>query len=78
MKVIKVFGTGCLKCEALYDNVIKALEELNIEAQVEHVKDLKQIALHGVFKTPALWIDGNLVSQGKVLSVEEIKKVLAS
>ena len=78
MRVIKVFGPGCVKCETLYENVVRALEELKLEAQVEYVKDLKQMALYGVFKTPALWVDGSLVSQGKVLSVDEIKQILSS
>jgi hypothetical protein len=54
------------------------LEELKMEAQIEHIKDLKQMALYGVFKTPALWVDGSLVSQGKVLSVDEIKQILTT
>jgi len=78
MRVIKVFGPGCLKCETLYENVVKALEELKIEAQIEYIKDLKQMALYGVFKTPALWVDGSLLSQGKVLSVDEIKQILTT
>jgi len=78
MRVIKVFGPGCVKCETLYENVVRALDELKLEAQVEYVKDLKQMALYGVFKTPALWVDGNLVSQGKVLSVDEIKQILST
>lgn len=73
---IKVLGTGCPKCELLYENVVKALEELGIEANIVKVKDLMQIAAHGVMTTPGLIIDGKLVSQGKVLTVEEIKKFL--
>lgn len=73
---IKVLGTGCPKCELLYENVIKALEDLGLKAEVIKVKDLLQIASHGVLTTPGLIIDGKLVSQGRVLSVEEIKKLL--
>lgn len=73
---IKVLGTGCPKCELLYENVVKALEELGVEANIVKVKDLMQIAAHGVMTTPGLIIDGKLVSQGKVLTVEEIKKLL--
>jgi len=73
---IKVLGPGCPKCELLYENVVKALEELGIEAELIKVKDFMQIASHGVLTTPGLMIDGKLVSQGKVLSVEEIKELL--
>lgn len=75
-KEIKVLGTGCPKCELLYENVIKAVEGLGIEANIIKIKDLVQIASHGVLTTPALVIDGELVSQGKVLNVEEIKEFL--
>ncbi len=73
---IKVLGTGCQKCEMLYENVIRALEDLNIEANVIKIKDLMQISAHGVITTPALIIDGKLISQGKLLGVEEIKELL--
>ena len=75
-KEIKVLGPGCPRCEALYDNVVLALDELGIDATVEKVKDLGQIAAHGVMQTPGLVVDGKVVSQGKVLSVEEIKEIL--
>lgn len=75
---IKVLGPGCPKCELLYENVVKALDELGIEADLVKVKDFMQIAAHGVLTTPGLVVDGKLVSQGKVLSVEEIKEVLKS
>lgn len=77
-KLIKVFGPGCIRCNMLYENVKKAAEELGIDISIEKVQDLQQMVLSGVTKTPALWIDGNLVSQGEVLSVEEIKKILQS
>jgi len=73
---IKVLGPGCPRCMSLYDNVILALEELGLEAQVEKVTDLGQIAAHGVIQTPGLVVNGKVVSQGKVLSVEEVKEIL--
>lgn len=75
-KEIKILGPGCLKCELLYENVLKAIEELGIEVNLIKIKDLLQIASHGVLTTPGLVIDGKVISQGKVLSVEEIKKIL--
>ncbi|MBX6422782.1 thioredoxin family protein [Thermosulfurimonas sp. F29] len=78
VREIRVLGPGCPRCEALYDNVVLALDELGIDATVEKVKDLGQIAAHGVMQTPGLVVDGRVVSQGKVLSVEEIKELLRS
>lgn len=73
---IKVLGPGCPKCKLLYENVVKALDELGIEANLIKVKDFIQIASHGVLTTPGLVIDGKLISQGRVLSTEEIKEIL--
>lgn len=75
-RFIKVFGPGCIRCETLYENVKKAAQELGMEVFIEKVQDIKQMSLFGIFKTPALWIDGKIVSQGEVLSVEEIKKFI--
>ena len=76
MKVI-VYGSGCKGCQTLHQNVIDALAELNIAADVEYITDLQKIMLAGVMSMPALSVDGKTVSSGKVLSVEEVKKYLA-
>jgi hypothetical protein len=62
----------------LSSQVFTQLMRHYLEAQIEYIKDLKQMALYGVFKTPALWVDGSVVSQGKVLSVDEIKQILTT
>jgi len=74
---IEIFGTGCPKCKTLFGNVQKALIELNIAADLAKVEDINQIMNAGVMMTPALAIDGTVKSAGKVLSVDEIKKILA-
>ena len=74
--VIEVLGMGCPKCRALKENVEKALRELKIEAEVREVKDVVEISKYGVALTPALVIDGKVVSSGKVLSSEEIEEIL--
>ena len=75
-KEIKILGGGCARCKELYENALEAVKDLGIDAKVEEVKDLSQIASYGVVQTPALVVDGKVVSQGKVLSKEDIKKVL--
>lgn len=73
---IKVLGSGCAKCNELEANVKKALEQLGMETTIEHVTDFSVIAAYGVMTTPALVVDGKVVSYGKVLKVEEAVKLL--
>lgn len=71
-KGVRVLGTGCPKCKQLEANTVLALEELGMSDQVEKITDLAQIATYGVMSTPALWVDGKVLSFGKVLSKDEI------
>lgn len=73
---IEILGTGCPKCNTLTDNVKQAVAKLGIEAEIVKVTDIKQIASYGVMSTPALVIDGAVKSVGKLLSAEEIAKLL--
>jgi len=74
--IIKILGTGCANCQKLEENARKAVAETGKDAAVEKVSDLKDIASYGLIRTPALVVDGEVKSMGKVLSVEEIKKYL--
>ena len=67
---VKVLGSGCARCSALEAAVRAALAELGVDAAIEHVTDFMQIAAYGVMTTPALVVDGKVVSYGKVLSKE--------
>ena len=60
----------------MQNNLEKALKELDINAEVENVKALKEIVAYGVMITPALVVDEKVVSAGKVLSAKELKKIL--
>ncbi|MCX6112938.1 MAG: thioredoxin family protein [Proteobacteria bacterium] len=73
---IEILGMGCPKCKKLYDAVKLAVKELNVEAEVTKVEDITKITDYGVWSTPALIIDGEVKSMGKVPSVEEIKQML--
>ena len=73
---IKVLGSGCPNCKVLEANTKKALDELKIKADVEKITDITKIMEYGVMSTPALVIDEKVVSYGRVLSPEEIKKLL--
>ena len=74
--VIKILGTGCPRCRKLEENTIAALKLTGIEADIQKVTDVDEIMKHGVIMTPALVIDGEVKSSGKVLSVEKIREHL--
>lgn len=73
---IKVLGSGCTKCNELAANTEAALAELGMDTTIDHVTDFAQIAAYGVMSTPALVVDGKVVSLGKVLKKEEVVKIL--
>jgi len=73
---IQILGTGCPKCKQLEANVKKALEETGKKAEIEKVTDINKIIDAGVMATPALVIDGEVKSSGKIATVEEIKMLL--
>jgi small redox-active disulfide protein 2 len=73
---IQIFGPGCMNCKTLEQRARRAAEELNVTAEFEKVTDFMQIAESGILRTPGLAIDGQIVSQGRVNSVEEIKTML--
>ena len=74
---IEVLGMGCSKCKMLYENTKKAVQEKGVEAEVVKVEDMDKITDYGVMMTPALIIDGEVRSSGKVPTAEEIKQWLA-
>lgn len=76
MKKIQILGTGCPKCKKLAENAEAAAREMGIEYALEKVTQIHDIMKMGVMVTPALAVDGVVKSAGKVLSVEEMKKVL--
>lgn len=73
---VKVLGSGCAKCKALEDSTRAALSELGMETTIDHVTDFTQIAAYGVMTTPALVVDGKVVSYGKVLKKDEAKALI--
>jgi small redox-active disulfide protein 2 len=76
MKKIQILGTGCPKCKALAANAEAAAKALGIEAEIEKVEKIQDIMKFGVMITPALVIDGQVKSTGKVLSESDIEALL--
>ncbi len=73
---IKVLGTGCAKCRAVEKTVKEVVAELNIDAEIEDVRDMAKIMEYKVMMTPGLVIDGKVVSSGHVPSKNDVKKMI--
>ena len=73
---IEILGAGCAKCKTLEANVKQAVKELGINAEIEKIEDFAKIMSYGVMGTPALVVDGEVKSSGKLLDIERIKTLL--
>lgn len=73
---VKVLGSGCAKCKQLEAATKEALIQLGMDPTIDHVTDFAEIAAYGVMTTPALVVDGKVVSFGKVLKTEEAIRLL--
>jgi small redox-active disulfide protein 2 len=74
---IEVLGTGCKNCNALEAATARALEHLDMDVPIDKVTDYGEIVAYGVMSTPALAIDGEVRTTGRVPSVREISEILA-
>lgn len=73
---VKVLGSGCAKCNQLETATLEALVQLGMDTTIDHVTDFSQIAAYGVMTTPALVVDGKVISYGKVLKKDEVIALL--
>ena len=73
---IKVLGTGCAACKALYNTVQEAVSQLGIEADIVKEEDLMKIMEYNVMSLPAIVVDGKVVSNGQRLNLEQVKGLL--
>ncbi len=73
---LEILGTGCKRCDQLYENAQNAVAELTTPAPIEiqKVGDINYFAKMGVFMTPGLVIDGEVISTGKVLTASQIRE----
>lgn len=74
---IKILGTGCAGCKALYNSVQEAVSQLGLDAKVEKEENLMKIMEYNVMSLPAIVVDGKVVSKGRQLTVEQIKELLS-
>lgn len=73
---IKVLGGCCKKASKNYENVLEAVKLVDSSIKVELISDMNEIINLGVMSTPGLIIDGKIVSNGKLLSVDQIVKLI--
>jgi len=72
---IEILGTGCPKCKKLYENAQAAVKESGRgDVEVVKIEDINEITARGVMMTPALSVDGQIKSVGKVIGPGDIKK----
>ena len=74
---IKVLGTGCANCKALYSTIEKVVNELGIQAEIIKEEDLMKIMEYNVMTLPALVINGKVVAKGRI-NANEVKELIAS
>ena len=70
---IKVLGPGCMKCQKTEALVREVVAEAGVDAKVDKVSDMLEIATYGILGTPAVIIDGEVKCVGKIPKKEEIK-----
>jgi small redox-active disulfide protein 2 len=74
--IIQVLGTGCTRCETLYQLANKAVQETGVDALVEKVEDIQQIMTYDIIIMPGLVINGYVKVAGRIPSLEEMKKLI--
>jgi len=73
---IKILGTGCARCNQLEKTTREVVKELDLDANIEEVKDMRQIMSYNILTTPALVINEQVVSSGKVPAKAEITQLI--
>ena len=74
--IIKILGSGCKNCKTLEKSTREAIKELGIDAEIIKIEDFKEIMKYGIMTTPALVVDEEVLSFGKVLKTKDIIKLL--
>lgn len=77
-KQVKVLGPGCAKCKTTYNNVLEAIKQLGIEADVTKIEDIEEMMKYNVLTTPVLMVDDVIKVKGRVADINEIKTLLTA
>jgi small redox-active disulfide protein 2 len=78
MKNIKVLGPGCAKCKTTYNNVLEAIKQTGIEAEVIKIENIEEMMKYNVLTTPVLLFDDVIKVKGRVADIKEIKEFLTA
>ena len=78
MKIITVYGPGCVKCTQTLDLVRKVVAETGADAKVEKVSDIREMVAAGILSTPAVAVDGVVKVSGRVPKADEVKGWITS
>ena len=73
---IKVLGAGCKSCHEQHENVKKAVADMNLDAEVEYITDMEKVMSYGVMSMPAIVVNEQVVSMGKVLKAVQVAELL--
>jgi len=73
---IKILGSGCANCKKLFALTEEAVKELGVTVEIEKVEDMQKIVSYGVMRTPAVVIDEQVKSFGRIPSKDELKKLI--
>ena len=73
---IKVLGAGCKSCHEQHENVKKAVANMELDAEVEYITDMEKVMSYGVMSMPAIVVNEQVVSMGKVLKAGQVEELL--
>ena len=73
---IKVLGAGCKSCHEQYENAKAAVQALGLKVEVEYITDMEKVMEYGVMSMPAIVVNDQVVSMGKVLKAADVEKLL--
>ena len=73
---IKVLGAGCKSCHAQYENAKAAVQAMGLNVEVEYITDMEEVMRYGAMSMPAIAVNGQVVSMGKVLKAADVEKLL--
>ena len=73
---IKVLGAGCKTCHEQYENAKAAVAALGLNIEVEYITDMEKVMEYGVMSMPAIVVNDQVVSMGKLLKAADVEKLL--
>ena len=73
---VKVLGAGCRACHEQYENAKTAVKALGLDVEVEYITDMEKVMGYGVMSMPAIVVNEQVVSMGKVLKATDVEKLL--